>query len=168
MAAPRSSRDRRYRGRHRKPPRPQKVVVPIVTIAALSVGGVAFANAVDNGGSGSVRGGDVVPRVPAVAAPTVDQVTHSAPAPTSLVPAARVRPHSLMVRDMTAPCYVRITSAKGKVLVERIMQPGQLVAFRRHGLEVTLGNAGGVRVAVNGRHAHRGGDSGQVRSFHVR
>lgn len=167
MAAPRSSRDRRYRGRHRKPARPQKVVIPIVTIAALSVGGVAFANAVDNGGSGSVRGGEVVPRLPAVAAPALH--APAVPTPVSVVHASHVRPHSLMVRDMSAPCYVKVVAtANGKVLVERIMQPGQLIAFRRHGLEVTLGNAGGVRVALNGHHAHRGGGSGEVRSFHVR
>jgi hypothetical protein len=52
-------------------------------------------------------------------------------------------------------------------MMRRILDGHQHVSFRHHGLDVVLGNAGAVRVSVNGAHARRVGSEGQVRRFHV-
>jgi Domain of unknown function (DUF4115) len=55
------------------------------------------------------------------------------------------------------------------VLKQTILHGHQTLTFRHHGqLRVVVGNAGGVRVSVKGRHSFRPGPSGQVRVITVR
>jgi hypothetical protein len=74
----------------------------------------------------------------------------------------------LVVTDIGPACYLQVTAPGGQLLTRQILHGGQRVVFRRHGLDVVLGNAGGVRISVDGRRAHLAGRSGQVRTFHVR
>lgn len=83
-------------------------------------------------------------------------------------PTHQQSPASLRIADTGAPCYVQITSRHGKILVRKIMRGHQHLNIRRHGLEVVLGNAGAVRIAVNGHHFRRAGAMGQVRHIRVR
>jgi hypothetical protein len=48
------------------------------------------------------------------------------------------------------------------------MRGHQRLSIRQHGLEVVLGNAGAVRIAVNGHHFRRAGAAGRVRHIRVR
>jgi Domain of unknown function (DUF4115) len=168
----------RHRGRHRKPPSRQLTVLPTVAVVALlAVGGVGLGHALANdpahGASVGVLGTHVV-APPVTASPTVSP----APVPTSppsaqpstpAVPPAQHRsaPATLTVSDTGPACYVQVTTKDGHLLVRRILHGHQHLAFRQHGLDVVLGNAGGVRIAVDGHHAHRAGESGQVLHFAV-
>jgi hypothetical protein len=74
---------------------------------------------------------------------------------------------ALRIVDTGSACYVQVT-ADGHVLKQRILHGHQHLTFRRHGLDVVLGNAGGVRIAFGGHRLHRAGRSGQVRRFRIR
>jgi hypothetical protein len=63
---------------------------------------------------------------------------------------------------------VSVATTNGQVLTERIVRSNQHLTFRRHGLDVVIGNAGALRIAVDGHRFHRAGRSGQVRRFRVR
>jgi hypothetical protein len=147
-------------------------------LVAITVGGVAVANAVGSNSphrAGIKTGGAGIVALPTPAA----QAVGAAPSPTSSAAPAKPRiqhhaayhhtkPDSVRIRDVSGNCYVQITTSSGKILVRRIAHRGDLIAFKRHGLDVTLGNAGAVRLVVNGHHAHRAGAAGQVRTFTVR
>jgi hypothetical protein len=178
MADPRHQRTRSYRGRHRRPPRPERVAVPVLTLVAITVGGVAVANAV--GSNSTHRAGIKTGSVGIVAPPTpAAQAVQAAPSPASSVSPAKLtihhrhayhhtKPDSVRIRDVSGSCYVQVATSSGKILVRRIAHRGDLIAFRRHGLDVTLGNAGAVRLVLDGHQAHRAGALGQVRRFTVR
>jgi hypothetical protein len=177
----RKTRSRQHhRGRHRKPPSLQLTVLPTVTaVALLAVGGVGLGHALAHGqphsASVGVAGAHVVP--PPV---TASATTSPAPSP-STTPSSRpsrrpvhhvlhhrIAPAALTVTDIGPACYVQVTTKRGHLLVRRILHGHQHLAFRRHGLDVVLGNAGGVRIAIDGHHAHRAGRSGEVLRFGVR
>jgi cytoskeleton protein RodZ len=160
-------------GRHRKPASRQHTVLPTATaVAVLAVGGVIFGHAIAHGQA--PHGAAVVaPEPPAVPAPVVTKV------PATPTPPAkpkhprrqarhRVAPAALSVIDVGPACYIQVTTTQGHVIVRTIMHHGQHLTFRHHGLDVVLGNAGGVKISVNGHHARRAGRSGQVRTFRVR
>jgi hypothetical protein len=162
-------------GRHRKPPsRPHAVIPTVTAVAVIAVGGVVFGHAIAHGQS--PHGAVAAPEPPAVQAPVIPPPT---PAPSPAVKAAkaskaskaarhpRVKPAALTVTDVGSACYIQVTSTEGHLLVRKILQPGQHLAFRHHGLRVVLGNAGGVRISIDGHRAHSAGRSGQVRSFRV-
>lgn len=73
----------------------------------------------------------------------------------------------LVVTDTGPACYLRVERA-GHLLVRTILHGHQHRTFRRHGLDVVLGNAGAVRIAREGHRAVRAGRPGQVLQFHVR
>jgi len=160
-----------HRGRHRKPPSRQRAIVPTVTaVAVLAVGGVAFGHAIAQG-QAPHSAGVVTPPTPRVVPPVI-AAAPATPAPaTSPKPKRahhrhRPAPPALVVRDVGADCYIQITR-HGHLLVRRILHPGQRLTFRHHGLDVRLGNAGAVRISVDGHHARRAGRPGQVRSLRV-
>jgi hypothetical protein len=169
---PQHQRTRSYRGRHRKPAQPQRVVVPVVTLAALSVGGVAVANAVNGPTPAHVAAAAVIAPHVAAATPSPAPTRVTLPAAVHRVakqrPHRAVRPDSLRIVDVHGPCYVQVNAADGRLLLQQIMRQGQKVSFRHHGLAVTLGSAGAVRVAIDGHAAKRLGRPGQVRTFRVR
>jgi hypothetical protein len=147
-------------------------------LAALSVGGVAVANAVGSGGQAHhASSGNLVASLPKVAAPLVHPSTTPVAKPMSIVHKSKprtqhhakpvARPDSLRIVDVHGPCYVQVTTSGGTLLVRRILKQGDHLSFRHHGLEVTLGSAGAVKVALNGQHAQSGGRTGAVRTFRV-
>jgi hypothetical protein len=153
--------------------------VPTVTaVAVLAVGGVMFGHAVADG-QAPHGASAAVPRTPSLPPPVV--TAPAAPAGPAR-PAKAKKPHrpahnrvvhrhvapaALTVTDVGSACYIQVTTSNGQLLTRRILHGGQHLAFRRHGLDVVLGNAGGVRVSIDGRRAHVAGRSGQVRTFHV-
>ncbi len=161
-----------HRGRHRKPPQRQRIVIPAVAgVAVLSAGSVALASAV--GGASSPRhpaasAGSVVVRsvpLPSFPVPPRTSQTTSTPA-TKPVHHATAMPPVLLIDDVHGPCYVQV-SRRGTVLTRTILRQGKHLVFRRHGLDVVLGNAGAVRMRISGHHAIRPGAFGQVRVFRV-
>ena len=159
------------RGRHRKPPQRQRVIVPAVTsLAVFGAGGVAIAHAVSDQPSRPTAGASVVhsnddklfPSAPILPTPSVLSL--------HVVRAHHAKPHhvppALRIVDVHGPCYVEVTRS-GRLVKRMIMRQGHQLTFRQHGLHVVLGNAGAVRLRVNGHHAVRGGHIGQVRIFRV-
>lgn len=141
-------------------------------VAALGLGGVAIAHAVGGGSTGHGGAGfvaakaparPVVPSFPVVPTPPSPpvHVHHHASHATHRRPAPELR-----IIDVHGPCYVQVSHA-GRVIERTIMRQGQTKAFRRHGLDVVLGNAGAVRLRIDGHRAVPGGRSGQVRTLRV-
>jgi Domain of unknown function (DUF4115) len=174
----------RHHGRHGKPPSASRAFIPAVTaVAVLAVGGTVIGQAQANGQSshGAISGlagiGVISSPLPSPSVLAVHQVRgalaghHVAVQHHAQIrhhaPRHRVAPAALRITDTGSACYVQVTRKNGRLLVRRILHGHQHLTFRRHGLHVVLGNAGGVRIAVNGHHAHRAGRSGQVRRFHV-
>jgi cytoskeleton protein RodZ len=162
-------------GRHRKPPTRQHAVLPTASaIAVIAVGGVIFGHAIAHGQA--PHGAAVVaPPPPAVPTPVVTTVPAKPTPPAKPkqprerpVRHHRVAPAALTVIDVGPSCYIQVTTMQGHLIVRTIMHHGQHLTFRHHGLDVVLGNAGGVKISVNGHRAHRAGRSGQVRTFRVR
>jgi hypothetical protein len=164
------------RGRHRKPAQLQRVIVPAATVVVvLGVGG-AVADAVVTNGSPHPAGATVIPElVPAPYLPHVPVAPLSPSRPAhhrhrarSHHQASTTVPTSLRIRDVNGPCYVQVTDRSGRLLTRRILTTGQSLTYRRHGLDVVLGNAGAVRLSIDGHRTRRGGGSGEVRRFRVR
>jgi hypothetical protein len=167
VAARHSNTRRSYRGRHRKPPQRQRVIVPAVTsLAVFSLGGVALAHAVSSdstpGSAGAAIAHNDVRLFPAI---SVLPPPSGAPQPTTTQ--AHHVPAALRIVDVHGPCYVQVTR-HGKLLTRQILRQGHQLTFKQHGLNVVLGNAGAVRLRINGHHAVRGGHTGQVRLLRVR
>jgi cytoskeleton protein RodZ len=149
-------------------------------VVFVAVAGVGLGRAVANGQAPHADAGvlgtpvvDPLVLVPAespapvpTARPTPKPAHH--PKPTRHQTRHPTTPATLVVNDTGSPCYVQVTSRHGRLLVRRILHGRQHLVFRRDDLDVVLGNAGGVRIAVDGRHAHRAGRSGEVLRFHVR
>jgi hypothetical protein len=139
-------------------------------VAVLAVGAVAFGHALAHGQSphGAAIAAPPTPALPSpivVTAPT----KQAAPAkPKHHAKRHRIAPDALVVTDTGSACYIQVTTTNGHLVMRRILHDGQHVAFRHHGLDVVLGNAGGVRISIDGRRAHLAGRSGEVRSFSVR
>jgi uncharacterized protein DUF4115 len=171
------------RGRHRKPPSPARLALPVGTgIAVVAVAVVALTHGDAHGSppqhlAPAVVADDVAPSV--LGFHTSRPLTPSSPVadhhalhvhPATKVdhharqPAHHRSPAGLRIRA-TSDCYVQVTTTGGKLLLRRILHHHDHVQFRRHHLDVVLGNAGGVVMSVNGRPAHRAGSSGQVRRF---
>jgi cytoskeleton protein RodZ len=99
----------------------------------------------------------------------------SATSPTRVTPrrrtapkhAAVAHPDTLRLHITGAASYVAV-SRHGRLIEQTILHHGQRQVFRRHGLDVVLGDAGAVTMSVNGHGAHRAGSSGEVRRFSVR
>lgn len=173
MAAGHRNTRKSYRGRHRKPPQRQRVIVPAVTtVAVFSVGGVAIAHAVSDdpsrgdAGVAVAHSNYVLPTIRIVPQPS------QAPRPSAVKPHhVQAKPHhvppALRIVDVHGPCYVQVTR-NGKLLTRKIIRQGRQLSYAQHGLHVVLGNAGAVKLSVNGHKAVPGGHIGQVRVFRVR
>ena len=149
-------------------------------MAVLAVATVGF-NAVADGGTGQQQLG--------AGRPAVAAAVHPGPS-ASVLAFSKARSHrdahhraahaqrhrtarqhaaapALRIVDTGAPCYLRVATGHGHVLTQRIVHGHQHLTFRHHGLDIVLGNAGAVRIAVEGHRFHRAGRSGQVRRFRV-
>ncbi len=61
------------------------------------------------------------------------------------------------------PCWIEIRSSTGRVIAQKLLQAGERFTVpQRSGLQLTAGNAGGIRVLVDGVTAASFGSSGQV------
>jgi uncharacterized protein DUF4115 len=172
-------KDPRHRGRHRKPPSPARIALPTGTGVALAVAAVVVFTHDD------ARGQPPPPVSPASVVATAVQPSvlgfhttrpQRAPKPRLHGAAKPVVGHHPVRRHQSpaalrlraiADCYVQVTSHRGRLLVRRILHRHDHLSFRHHGLHVVLGNAGGVRISVDGDQASLAGASGQVRRFHI-
>jgi hypothetical protein len=145
----------------------------------LGGGGAALGLAV--GGTNGANGGTATPQITPFAAPVVlstapviDPTPSVAAAPTSRAaqPHATAKSHprptdALRLTITGSSSYVQVRTWNNHLLISRVLHHDQRLAFRQHGLRITLGNAGAVRVAVAGRPARVAGRPGQVRHFQV-
>jgi hypothetical protein len=158
------------RGRHRNPPRRGHIVLPSLAVAAvLGIGGVS-AGAVLGAGHGTSA--DVVP----VGQPRVSVSASSAPsAPAQAAAPAPVASTASPVHVRPAPdfavtvtgrvCWVQVVGPGGRTLYAGLLRHGRTLSFAQRPLQVTLGNAGAVRLVLHHRaHAHAG-KQGQVLQF---
>ena len=151
--------------------------MPAMTaVAVLAVGGVVYLAAHGQPPHATVDVLVAAAPLPAISSPPSVPVGTPSPSP-SPQPARRpvhhraqhrVTPAAFVVTDTGAACYVQVTSRHGRLIERTILHGHQHLTYRRHGLGVVLGNAGGVRIAIDGHHAHRAGHSGQVLVLHVR
>jgi cytoskeleton protein RodZ len=151
--------------------------VPTATaVAVLAVGAVFFGHALAHG---QAPHGAAVAAPEAPTVPTVIPTPPATPTPAAKpAPAAKPKPHrvahhrvapaALSVTDLGPACYIQVRTTQGHLIVRTILAHGQHLTFRHHGLDVVLGNAGGVKISIDGHRAHRAGRSGQVRIFGVR
>jgi hypothetical protein len=161
----------------------------VTVVALLAVGGVglghAFANDAPHAASAVAPAGPAL-APPVLASPQSPTPPSSSPTPVSspastpakptkpAKPAAhhathhRIAPAALTVTDLGPACYLQVRTANGHLLVRRILHGHEQVTFRQHRLRVVLGNAGGVRIAIDGHRAHRAGRAGQVRVLKIR
>jgi hypothetical protein len=166
------------RGRHRRPPSRQRLIVPALAAAAVLAGsGTAVGFALGPGGSSGGLATTAVPfAAPAVlsSAPVIDPTPSIAPS----APAAAHQSHTpgashprptdtLSMRVTGSESYVQVMTWNNHLLLRRILHHGQRLSYRQHGLQVVLGNAGAVRMSVDGHAARSAGHSGQVRRFRV-
>lgn len=145
-------------------------------VAVLAVGAVFFGHALADG---QAPHGAAVAAPEAPAVPTLIPTPPATPAPavtptTAAKPKAhrvthhRAAPAALSVTDLGPACYLQVRTTPGHLVVRTILHRGQHLTFRHHGLDVVLGNAGGVKISIDGHAARRAGRSGQVRVFRVR
>jgi Domain of unknown function (DUF4115) len=173
------AKPRHYQRRHAEPPTRAAVLAPIgLAVAVVAGGAIAFTQASGGGTHGPAVGAGVVLTLPSPSSPPPVQAfltSHSKQKPGSshrrhraAKPRHHLAPDALLIRDTGPPCYVEVTRRDGRVLVERVIHGHQRLAYRQHQLAVVLGNAGAVRISIDGRHLHRAGRPGQVVHFHVR
>jgi hypothetical protein len=151
-------------------------VLPTLTaVAFVAIGGVGLGHAVANGQAphaaiGAIGAPATVPQVLISPVSSPASTPSVAPSRKSAHKTARhpVTPAALVVTDTGSACYLQVTTKHGRLIVRRILHGHQQMVFRKHGLDVVLGNAGAVRIAVNGHHTRRAGGSGQVLRFRVR
>jgi hypothetical protein len=168
-----------HRGRHRKPASPARIAIPLGTgVAVIVASAVVFNHADANGQppplTPSVAVAATDPRPSVLAFHTTKPVVRHVAAPPVHRHQARGRrslqrhnsPVAFRVRAIS-DCYLQVTNHGGKLLVRRILHRGEHVAFRHHGLHVVLGNAGGVRISIDGQRPRLAGASGAVRRFPV-
>lgn len=165
---------RRATGRHRRPSsRPRMAVPALAAAVVLGAGGVGAAAAFTDGSAPPARlPGPVLPSTPptvvvspAAAAPT------PGPASTSPVRATGHHRHPPVALRLAVPrsvSWVEVTRPTGQVLFQGMLRRGHRLTYRHGPLDVTVGNAGAVRI-VRGTHVrYPAGKSGQVLRFTVR
>jgi len=161
-------RNPHHRARHRKPASAAQRILPVGTaVAVLTVGGVVFGQSLANGSSAQGRL-TPAPYASVLAFHATRPQRHEAPQHPATQPSHHGHRHTLRIVDTGSPCYVQVSNRHGRILVRRILHAHERLTFRRHGLDVTLGNAGAVRVAINRAHFRRVGSAGQVRHLRVR
>ena len=179
----------RGRGRHRRPPKRSRVVVPGVVAVVLLGGGGAAAYAITNSSGGSTQPAALAPvasPAPTVTAPTASAtLTHAtapvsppSPAPTpssSVGPVVTHKRHhhkpapTLVVDVVRSSTYLKVSTASGHVLTERIVGHGHHLSYPEQPLYVVVGNAGAVKLTIHGHRSHHVlGRPGQVKDLHVR
>jgi hypothetical protein len=172
------ARPRHYQPRHREPQSRTAVLAPVgLAVAVVAGGAIAFGVSFGSGdGHAPSVGGGIVLTLPSPATPPPVPAllsSHSKQQQSGHHNQRRAdRPHhltpdTLSIRGTGPACYVEVTRRDGRVLVERVIHGHERLAYRQHNLDVVLGNAGAVRVAINGHRPHRAGRSGQVVRLHV-
>jgi len=150
-------------GRHRIPPRRGHVVLPGLAVAAvLGVGGVS-AGAVLGGGHPAARTAPVASPRPVGTSTSAVPV---APAPVaSTATGAPVKPVPDFAVTVTGRvCWVQIVAPRGRVLYAGLLRHGRTLTYLQRPLQVTLGDAGAVRLVLH-HHAKPAGHRGQVLRF---
>jgi cytoskeletal protein RodZ len=108
--------------------------------------------------------GAAVPQAHAQAQHLAPKAAAPVPAPAAK-PAAPKAPVDLKISTKTEPVWVGVTNSAGQQLYWNILEAGQTKEFTdRSRLNVTVGNAAGVAMQVNGKSVASGGTDGQVMS----
>jgi len=163
-------------GRHRRPPGPAQWVAPgVVVIALLGAGGVGAHAALSNSDSGSrsmptTYPENVSPRASAV--PTVSPAPSpsASPSPTATTSAPAASHHRVLALRLDVVrgiSWIEVRRPGGRVLVSGIVRHGRHLSYAHGPLDVTIGNAGAVRVTRHGS-THRAGKPGEVVHLTVR
>ncbi len=131
------------------------------------------------GGTNGTSGGSATPQITPFAAPVVlstapviDPTPSIAATPTARASQshakAKPRPTDSVRLVVTGSAsYVSVRTWNNHLLIGRVLHHDQRLAFRQHGLRVTLGNAGAVRLTVSGHRAKVAGRPGEVLHFRV-
>jgi len=158
--------------------------VPAVTAAVvLAGGGVAYALTQNGGASAPTAATGAItpagpltgPTVDPTSAPSTPSATASATSRPTHRPAAsrhparpRRTPPALAVSVSGSACWLEVTTADGRRLVRRTLHPGQHLSFPEHDLRLIIGNAGALRLSVDGHHGYVAGRPGQVRFLTIK
>lgn len=114
----------------------------------------------------------VTPAVPPAAAPVVDPATGqvtAAPSAVAAVPGAvdvtaPAANANRIVLEVIEPSWIEIRNAQGSAILRQVLKPGDIYLVPPEpGLIMATGNAGGVRLKVDGRELPPLGDPGQIK-----
>ena len=109
--------------------------------------------------------GAAVPQAHAQAHPAPKAAAAAKPAAPAPAPAAAAAkaPVDLKISTKTEPVWVGVTNSAGQQLYWNILEAGQTKEFTDHArLDVTVGNAAGVAIQLNGKPVASAGTDGQV------
>jgi hypothetical protein len=153
------------RGRHRKPPAHQPWAVPAVA-AVLVLGGTGtgfgVTAALSSGSQHDVHLPTMTLREAGFA--PVRASGHSAAAARH----DRTPSAALVVRTMRSVSWVQVRRPSGRVLFSGTLTRGHVLRYAHGPLEVTIGNAGAVRLVRHGKVTARAGRPGEVLRLRVR
>lgn len=95
---------------------------------------------------------ETVHSAPLVIAPPVQEAAPAPAAPPPAAAAAPASPDAPVVVRTTAESWLEVRDANGRVLVSRLVAPGETLALNgSFPLRVRVGNAGGTQLAVRGQ-----------------
>jgi cytoskeleton protein RodZ len=87
----------------------------------------------------------------------------AAPTPEAEVAAAPPA-RSRIILQATSESFIRVTDAEGAVLIEKLLLMGEIYRVpNREGLVLDTGNAGALKILVDGRPAPSLGEDGEIR-----
>jgi len=139
----------------RRPPKPNWLIAAVVAAVVLIAASL----------TGIVRGPGPHAKSAGESLPTLPALTHPSPAPAAVVPAAPAKAVTL-VAVAQGRSWVRVLSDDSLVF-EGVLTPGASKTFTAsEAVEITVGNAGMVRLILNGRDLGPAGKAGQV--YHAR
>jgi cytoskeleton protein RodZ len=103
------------------------------------------------------------PPAPPPAAAMTPIATSDNPVEETPTPAAHVG-HGRVVLQATEKCWIKVLDAGGKVVSSRLLQPGESFSPpSRPGMTMTVGNAGALKIEVDGKELPSLGGLGMVR-----
>lgn len=156
------------------PPAPRRriTVSPWLVLAAALVAliaGLAVAgDRLPDGGAGTTAAHRR--SAPAPTAPALTAQTPAARAGTSVLAERTARPAGALTVQITVvgePCWLQATSDGVRKVAETLQPGAHLTITAAHDIELLVGNAGALRIAINGTALEAAGGSGVVRTLRI-